>query len=288
MTAAPATAAGAETSPAKIVSRSSFYTALRILPRAQRNAMYEIYAFCRAVDDIADEGGSTDDRLAGLRRWREELNELYRHRRAGPLVRGLAPEIAEFGLERADFLAVIDGMEMDVHRAIKAPGTNAMSWAELDLYCDRVASAVGRLSVRVYGLEEKAGIELSHHLGRALQLTNILRDLDEDAAMGRLYLPSEALDAAGITDREPAKVLAHARLGDVCAGLVVRARRHFAEAHRIMDAQPRSTVRSPRTMASVYGSILDALEARGWSAPRHRIKLAKRRILWAVLRHGLI
>lgn len=267
---------------AKVVSRSSFYTAMRILPRAQRQAMYEVYAFCRAVDDIADEGGSTEERLAGLRRWREEINELYRHRRAGPLVRGLAPEIAEFGMQRADFLAVIDGMEMDVHRPIKAP-----DWAELDLYCDRVASAVGRLSVRVYGLEEKAGIDLSHHLGRALQLTNILRDLDEDAAMGRLYLPSEALGQAGIPDREPAKVLAHSRLGDVCAELVERARHHFAEAHRIMDAQPRSAVRSPRTMASVYGSILDALEARGWSAPRRKIKLAKHRILWAVLRHGL-
>ena len=280
MTAAPT--AGGETSPASVVSRSSFYAALRILPRAQRKAMYEIYAFCRAVDDIADEGGSTAERLAGLKRWRDELNELYRHRRAGPLVRGLASEIAEFGLERADFLAVIDGMEMDVHRAIKAP-----DWAELDLYCDRVASAVGRLSVRVYGLQESAGIELSHHLGRALQLTNILRDLDEDAAIGRLYLPSEALEAAGITDREPAKVLAHPRLGDVCAGLAERARHHFAEAARIMDAQPRATVRSPRTMASVYGSILDALETRGWSAPRRRIKLAKHRVLWAVLRHGL-
>lgn len=288
MTAAPAQAspAGGETA-AKIVSRSSFYTALRILPRAQRQAMYEIYAFCRAVDDIADEGGSTEERLAGLKRWREELNELYRHRRAGPLVRGLAPEIAEFSLQRADFLAVIDGMEMDVHRAIAAPGSSAMSWAELDLYCDRVASAVGRLSVRVYGIEEKAGIELSHHLGRALQLTNILRDLDEDAEMGRLYLPAEALDGAGIADREPAEVLAHPRLGDVCAELTERARGQFAQAHRIMDAQPRATVRSPRTMASVYGSILDALEARGWSAPRRKIKLAKHRVVWAVLRHGL-
>ena len=187
-------------SAASIAAGSSFYTALRILPKAQRNAMYEIYAFCRAVDDIADEGGSTESRLAGLSRWRDELNELYRHRRAGPLVRGLAPEIAEFDLQRQDFLAVIDGMEMDVHRAIKAP-----DWAELDLYCDRVASAVGRLSVRVYGLEEKAGIELSHHLGRALQLPNILRDLDEDAAMGRLYLPGEALDAAGITAHQGAR-----------------------------------------------------------------------------------
>lgn len=278
-----ATAPTSQSSAASIAAGSSFYTALRILPKAQRKAMYEIYAFCRAVDDIADEGGSTENRLADLTRWRDELNELYRHRRAGPLVRGLATEIAEFDLKRQDFLAVIDGMEMDVHRAIKAP-----DWAELDLYCDRVASAVGRLSVRVYGLDEKAGIELSHHLGRALQLTNILRDLDEDAAMGRLYLPSEALDAAGITEREPARVLAHPHLGEVCIEIAHRARNHFAEAERIMTGQPRAAVRSPRLMASVYGSILDALEARGWAAPRARIKLPKHRLLWAVLRHGLL
>lgn len=275
--------ASSQPSAERVASGSSFYAALRILPRAQRNAMYEIYAFCRAVDDIADEGGTTEERIAGLARWRDEINELYRHRRAGSLVRGLAPEIAEFGLERQDFLAVVDGMEMDVHRAIKAP-----DWAELDLYCDRVASAVGRLSVRVYGLDELAGIDLSHHLGRALQLTNILRDLDDDAAMGRLYLPAEALQAAGISAREPAAVLAQPNIDHVCRELAARARHHFSEAERIMAQQPRAAVKSPRLMASVYRSILDALELRGWTAPRHKIKLARHRVLWAVLRHGFL
>ncbi len=105
----------------------------------------------------------------------------------------------DFGLRREDFLAVIDGMEMDVVDDIRAP-----DFATLDLYCDRVASAVGRLSVRVFGMEEQDGIALAHHLGRALQLTNILRDLDEDAAIGRLYLPREALREAGITATDPA------------------------------------------------------------------------------------
>lgn len=283
MAAAKHQSAAEGQSAARVAASSSFYTALRILPRAEREAMFQVYAFCRAVDDIADEGGSKVERLAALERWRDEINELYRSHRAGPLVRPLAPAIAEFDLERQDFLAVIDGMEMDVRRAIMAP-----DWAELDLYCERVASAVGRLSVRIFGVEERAGVALSHHLGRALQITNILRDLDEDAAMGRLYLPGEALDFAGIAEREPGKVLAHPALAEVCATLVGRAHQHFAEAERIMATQPRATVKSPRVMATVYGSILDRLEARGWAPPRARIRVPKMQVVWAVLRHGLM
>ena len=153
--------------------------------------------------------------------------------RPAPRLAGLARAVREFGLRREDFHAVIDGMEMDVVADIRAPDD-----ATLDLYCDRVASAVGRLSVRVFGMEEGDGIALAHHLGRALQLTNILRDLDEDAALGRLYLPAEALRAAGITTTDPAAVLASPALGQVCATLVERARRHFAEADNDHGAQP--------------------------------------------------
>ena len=123
--------------------------------------------------------------------------------RAGAAVADLAEPARRYGLRLADFLAIIDGMQMDVEEDIRAP-----DWAKLDLYCDRVASAVGRLSVRIFGMADKEGLELAHHLGRALQLTNILRDLDEDAAMGRLYLPAEALRAAGVAAGEPAAVLA--------------------------------------------------------------------------------
>ena len=187
-----------DTAAAQRASGSSFYTAMRILPRAQRQAMFEIYAFCRQVDDIADSRGPREERRRELNRWRADIDAMY----AGePVVRvqGLAQALRDFGLKREDFHAVIDGMEMDVIADIRAPD-NAM----LDTYCNRVASAVGRLSVRVFGMEEAAGIALAHHLGRALQLTNILRDLDEDAAFGRLYLPAEALRAAGIASTEPA------------------------------------------------------------------------------------
>ena len=148
---------------------------MRILPRAQREAMFQIYDFCRQVDDIADSDGPRDVRLAELQQWRDDIDALYQGQPPARL-RDYVASVQRFGLKREDFLAVVDGMEMDVPQDIRAPDL-----ATLDLYCDRVASAVGRLSVRVFGLAEDDGILLAHHLGRALQLTNILRDIDEDA-----------------------------------------------------------------------------------------------------------
>ena len=182
---------------AERASRSSFYKGMRILPRAQREAMFEIYSFCRAVDDIADDLGPRDGRRAQLAQWRSDIDAVYRGA-PPPELGGLAEAVRTFGLQREDFIAIIDGMEMDVVADIRAPDRPT-----LDLYCDRVACAVGRLSVRVFGMAHDDGIALAHHLGRALQLTNILRDLDEDASLGRLYLPRDALQAAGIAASEP-------------------------------------------------------------------------------------
>ena len=171
----------AESSAAQTAGGSSFYMAMRILPRAPREAMFEIYSFCRKVDDIADSDAPRAERSAGLARWRADIEALYRGETPAGLA-GLARAVRDFHLRQEDFLAVIDGMEMDAVESIRAP-----SFDKLDLYCDRVASAVGRLSVRVFGMENDAGRALAHHLGRALQLTNILRDIDEDADIGRLY-----------------------------------------------------------------------------------------------------
>ena len=282
MTVAPLanTPAGASATPT--ATRSSFYAALRILPAEQRQAMFQVYDFCRAVDDIADEGGPRAARLAELARWRTDLASLYAGRGVAPRLAGLVAPIARFGLALEDFNAVIDGMVMDTEAEIRAP-----DWATLDLYCDRVASAVGRLSVRIFSVPEEQGRPLAHHLGRALQLTNILRDLDEDAGLGRLYLPREALAAAGIAETDPARAVLHPNIVAACTELVQRARSHFAEAGRIMDACPRATVRSPRLMAAVYRRILDDLAAQGFAAPRKRVRVAKARVLWAILRHGL-
>jgi len=282
MSVAPVTSAEQPT-PERQASGSSFYAAMRMLPPAERAAMFDIYAFCRQVDDIADEGGlDKADRRAGLDAWRADLEALYAGEPA-PLSGFLAEPVRNFGLRKADFLAVIDGMQMDVDADIVAP-----SFETLDLYCDRVASAVGRLSVCVFGMDEAPGIALAHDLGRALQLTNILRDLDEDASMGRLYMPSEALDAAGIEARVPMTVIADDRLDAACRWIAKIAREHYAKAAAVMAARPKGRLIAPRLMGGVYGEILDRMEAEGWTAPRRRLSLSKPRLVWLLLRHGLM
>ncbi|MDK3021062.1 presqualene diphosphate synthase HpnD [Cupriavidus taiwanensis] len=275
-----ATAAGSRAGPAASAG-SSFHAALRILPAAQRQAMFEIYAFCRAVDDIADGSAPHAERLAALDAWRRDIGACYAGNPPAPL-QPLCAQIRAFDLQQADFLAVIDGMTMDVVQDIRAPDA-----ATLDLYCDRVASAVGRLAVRVFGLEADCGVALAHHLGRALQLTNILRDIDEDAAIGRLYLPAEALAAAGIAIATPAAVAAHPALGQACAAVAREAQAHYEQAWAIMARCPARQVRSPRIMAEVYHRILARLCAQGWRAPRRRVRLPRAQLLWIVLRHAI-
>jgi squalene synthase HpnD len=266
---------------------SSFNAAMRILPRPRREAMFEIYSFCRAVDDIADEAGPRHARRQALAKWRHDIGALYAcggaPHRAPERIRGLGEAIYAFGLRREDFYAVIDGMEMDVEADIRAPDL-----ATLDLYCDRVAGAVGRLSARAFGMPQAEGHGLAHHLGRALQLTNILRDLDEDAALGRLYLPREDLRAAGIGEVEPREVLGNAALGLACAPVIARAKTHFCEAEQIMARCPRASVRAPRIMADVYRAILAGLERRGFAAPRQKIRAPRHRVVLALLRYGLL
>jgi phytoene synthase len=263
-------------------SGSSFYAAMRILPREQREAMFQIYSFCRHVDDIADSDGPRDERLAALQAWRDDIDALYRGNPPARL-RDYAPTVARFGLRREDFLAIIDGMEMDVPADIRAP-----DMATLDLYCDRVASAVGRLSVRVFGMPEEDGILLAHHLGRALQLTNILRDIDEDAGLGRLYLPREGLLHAGITSDDPKRVAAERALPKVCLPLAERAKRHFEQADEVMKRNSRRAVRAPRIMGKYYRAILDLLLARGFAAPREAVRVGKLARIAIILRYAII
>jgi presqualene diphosphate synthase len=263
-------------------SGSSFYTAMRILPQAQRDAMFAIYSFCRQVDDIADARGPREPRLAQLTAWRDDIKALYAGH-PGALTHDLAEPVRAFGLEQADFLAVVDGMEMDTRADIRAP-----VWTDLDVYCDRVASAVGRLSVKVFGLEARRGRQLAHHLGRALQLTNILRDLDEDAAAGRLYLPREALARAGIQSDNPATALASPSLDEACFQLVKAARNHFDKADEIMSECPRRQVRAPRIMAAVYHMMLERMATRGFVEPRKPVRLGRPQLLWIVARYAFI
>jgi phytoene synthase len=241
--------------------------------------MFEIYSFCRAVDDIADDPGPREPRRGQLQAWRADIDAIYSGAPPQHLA-GLAQAVRQFKLDREDFLAIIDGMEMDVDADIRAPDCET-----LVLYCDRVACAVGRLSVRVFGMQPAAGVALAHHLGNALQLTNILRDLDEDAAMGRLYLPREFLQTVGITTTDPTSVLAHPRLDVVCEVVAARAREHFAAADAIMAQSPRRTVRAPRIMGAAYRAILDRLVARGFASPRAPVRHSKLHLLLIVARN---
>lgn len=261
---------------------SSFYAAMRILPREQREAMFQIYSFCRQVDDIADSDGPRPERLAAIQQWRDDIDALYQGH-PPPRLQDYVASVRRFNLKREDFIAIIDGMEMDIPQDIRAP-----DMATLDLYCDRVASAVGRLSVRVFGLAEDDGILLAYHLGRALQLTNILRDIDEDAGIGRLYLPLEGLLHAGITSNDPHKVIADPALPKVCAPLVERARAHFAKADEVMRRNSRRVVRAPRIMSKYYRAILELLVARGFALPRSTVRVDKMTRIAIILRYAFI
>jgi len=263
----------------KKASGSSFYLAMRLMPQTERDAMFAIYAFCRKVDDIADDGiGTRAERHEKLEAWRRDLASLYA---GGPPGRAafLAPAVSRFGLRQEDFRAILDGMDMDVTEDIVAPDL-----ANLDLYCERVASAVGRLSIKVFGMEEGPGFELAHHLGRALQLTNILRDIDEDADIGRLYLPREYLFVAGFKSLDPKMVVSDSRIDPVCRQVAADAHRHYDAAKSVLAKKPKGRVRTPWLMGAVYSEILSATEQAGFAPPRRRVSLGKRRLLALMLR----
>ena len=262
----------------RIAASSSFYTAMRILPKERRNAVMAIYAFCRAVDDIADDWTAPRaPRLLALQTWNDRIDQLYMGGQS-PELRWLSDPIRAYRLARSDFHDVIEGMRMDVETDIRAP-----SLKTLDTYCDYVASAVGRLTSPIFGLPTPCGVDLAHHLGRALQLTNILRDIDEDAAMGRIYLPHEMLLEAGLHDAvDPAKIPGH-DLTLACEPLVQLARQHFMAARAIMRARPREETKAPRLMADAYEPMLDAMMKRGVDPPRRAIKRSKLRMLLLLL-----
>ncbi|QDH17804.1 presqualene diphosphate synthase HpnD [Swingsia samuiensis] len=239
-------------------SGTSFAKGMKILPLARRQGMFAVYAFCRVVDDIADGDAGVSDPIAALKEWHERVDELFSGVARDALDRVLIAVISRYQLRKEDFHAVIDGMLMDCEAPIIAPTEK-----NLDLYCDRVASAVGRLSVRVFGDSSPAADKVSNHLGRALQLTNILRDISEDAQRGRLYLPAELLERFNVP-LDPQEALYAHGLDGVARILARRAHDHFREARRAMKECKKSAMRPARMMAASYEPILRALEKRGW------------------------
>ena len=241
-------------------AETSFFWAMQLLPYQRREAMYALYAFCRELDEIACGDATRALKEVLFSDWRSEIALLYAGRPQHSITRALREAVRLYGLQCRDFLAVIDGIAMDACADIRAPSLD-----ELDLYCERVAVAVGRLSVRIFGEESPAGERVAAELGRALQLTNILRDLAEDTARQRLYLPSEVLQAHGIYATTPSWVLAQPALPDVCRDVAMLAQRHYAAAAKTIAACPRHNLRPAAAMLGVYRELLDKLLARGWT-----------------------
>lgn len=271
----------------RIATRSgtSFFWAMRLLSKSRREGMFAIYAFCREVDDLADDSLPQAEKIEALSKWRAQIERLYADGKSAGLsltARALAEPIRSFGLRKEDFLAVIDGMEMDANGPVRRP-----SMKELELYCARVAGAVGRLSVHAFGAPGAKGYAVADKLGQALQLTNILRDLREDAGEGRLYLPAELLEKHGITGCEPGKVLAHPALPAVCEDLARLAERRFREAEAALAECSRRQMRPAVVMMRVYRKLLEGLRARGWKDLDRSVGLSKVEKIWIALRHGI-
>jgi presqualene diphosphate synthase len=255
-------------------SGSSFYHGMRMLPPERRAAVYAIYAFCRVVDDIADEPGALVAKREALDGWRERVNALADGRADEAVSRVLLRAYRAYDLRIPDFLAIIDGMQMDAEREIVAP-----SLATLDLYCDRVASAVGRLAVRAFGDASAAADRVAYNLGRALQLTNILRDLAEDAERSRLYLPREWLAEAGVPPN-PAAALTSPGLPALCKRLAALARDHYRGAEEAMAQCDQRAIKPARIMAAPYRALLTRMERTGFARPAERVSLPRWQKLW--------
>jgi len=243
--------------------------------------LYEIYAFCAASTMLLMEVNLRKLRRSELVRWREDVMALYRGRPPARLA-GLTAPVARFSLKRDDFLAVIEGMEMDATEDIQAP-----NMAKLDLYCDRVASAVGRFvgaSVRNAG---------SGRFWRSPIISDVLCNSPiscatstKTPASGRLYPAARSLLAAGIEATRPAEVLAHRLIGQACGPVVARAQA-LRRGSRHYEKGSGPTVRTPRIMYEAYRSILDRLAQRGWEPPRERIRVGKLRLFRILLQVGL-
>lgn len=266
-----------------VQANTSFYWGMRLLPPERRDAMFAVYAFCREVDDIADGDAPEAEKRARLTAWRQEIDALYDGRPSRPVSQALLEPVRRFDLPKAEFLALIDGMETDAHDLI--PG---LSFDELRLYCRRVAGAVGLLSVPIFGDASDTAKRLAVHQGEALQLTNILRDLAEDAARNRLYLPHELLDKHGIASRVPTEVLGDANLPLVLRDLAISAEHHYRAADSLMDQCDAKAMKPARMMMEAYRAIFVRLEKRGWDRPIERVSVPLPVKLWIVFRYGIV
>jgi phytoene synthase len=252
-------------------SGSSFLAAFWMFPREQRRALHAIYAFCRLVDDIADDPALRGDRGMLLERWHEELVDAYRGKARHPVGIALGDAVHRFELPEQCFLDLLAGIEADLL------GGEFETFAELEHYCYCVASTIGLLICGVRGLHSDRVRDYAVHLGIAVQLTNVLRDVGEDAAAGRVYLAREDREACGVTF---GALLATARsepLARLLSLYAARARERYAQAQRALPAELRRTLRPAQAMGAIYRELLEALERRDFPQHGPALRLSKPR-----------
>jgi phytoene synthase len=252
------------------------FWSMRVLPASRRKAIYALYAFCRELGDVGDSSASRALKLNLFTDWRGETALLYAGCPRHVVARALHDAVQRLDLHCADFLAIISGVQMDSCFEMRAP-----SHAQLDLYCEQTAVAIGRIALRILGVPAADGEPVAAAMGRGIQLTRILRDLTQDAAARRLYLPPELLHAHRIFATIPSYVLAQPALPQVCETLAQNAAAHFAEGERAINTHRHWAMLAAKAMLVSYRALLEALLLRGWSrldepvglAPWHRAAL---------------
>lgn len=261
-------------------SGSSFYYAFRVLPKDKREAIYALYSFCRVVDDCVDEEGGEGE--AGLRRWLEEAHRCYAGRPETELGQDLALALLQFPIPRSCFEDIVAGCRMDL--TVRRYPT----YADLRLYCERVASAVGLASIEIFGYEDPRTRDYAVELGVALQLTNIVRDVGADARRDRLYIPLEDLARFGLADREVVDAAASGgpvpRLHGLLAFEAERAREQYARAEALLPAADRRAMAPAQIMSAVYRATLEKVARRGFLLGAARVGLSRPRKAWIAAR----
>jgi phytoene synthase len=254
----------------ELVSRdTSFYYAFLVLPPRKRNAIVAVWDFCRAVDDAVDEAGSREEQQRGLSQWRVELAATYAGAPETPQGRGLRPFVAEFGLPRDQFEALIDGVEMDLVY------DRYPTFAQLEEYCRRVASAVGLICVEIFGYADQRTRAYAEQLGIALQLTNIIRDVPGDLARGRVYLPVEDLARFGVTDEDLRRGVVTPEIRDLLHFECRRARDYYAGAAALLPAVDARSLVAAEIMGAIYFEILRRIERAGYDVFTRRIRVPR-------------
>jgi phytoene synthase len=248
-------------------SGSSFYYSFLFLPPPRRRAITALYAFCREVDDVVDEVGDADVARIKLAWWRNEVRNVFAGTPQHPVAQALQPVVREFGLAEAPFQSIIDGMAMDLDQA------RYVDFAALELYCHRVAGVVGLLSADIFGRSGEGTQAYARDLGIAFQLTNIVRDVGEDAMRGRIYLPQDELHAFGVTPSQILKREVTPGFAALMRHQVQRARAWYDGALAKLPAVDRRAQRPGLVMAAIYRTLLDEIERDGYRVLDRRIAL---------------